>query len=57
MNAPPTRVRLRLAIDVTDAALADRVASAFNQVEGLELVGKDRCLARIDRALAKLAKT
>ena len=41
MNAPPARVRLRLAIDVTDAALADRVASAFNQVEGLELVGKD----------------
>jgi DNA-binding CsgD family transcriptional regulator len=41
LNAPPARVRLRLAIDVTDAALADRVASAFNQVEGLELVGKD----------------
>jgi DNA-binding CsgD family transcriptional regulator len=32
--------RLRLAVDVTDAALADRIASALTDVEGLELVGK-----------------
>jgi DNA-binding CsgD family transcriptional regulator len=32
---------LRLAIDVPDPALADRVTSALAGVEGLELVGKD----------------
>jgi DNA-binding CsgD family transcriptional regulator len=32
---------LRLAIDVADPALADRIASALADVEGLELVGKD----------------
>jgi len=34
------RHRLRLAIDVPDAALADRIASALTGVEGLDLVGK-----------------
>ena len=32
---------LRLAIDVSDPALADRIASALSDVEGLELVGAD----------------
>jgi len=31
---------LRLAIDVPDPALADRIAAALADVEGLELVGK-----------------
>jgi hypothetical protein len=35
------RDRLRLAIDVADAALADRIASALAGLAGLELVGKD----------------
>jgi len=38
---PPARDRLRLAIVVADPALADRIASALADVEGLELVGKD----------------
>jgi DNA-binding CsgD family transcriptional regulator len=32
---------LRLAIDVADPALADRLAAALADVEGLELVGQD----------------
>ena len=32
---------LRLAIDVGDPALADRIASAMSGVEGIELVGAD----------------
>jgi DNA-binding CsgD family transcriptional regulator len=32
---------LRLAIDVGDPALADRIASALGDIEGLELVGAD----------------
>jgi DNA-binding CsgD family transcriptional regulator len=35
------RDRLRIAIDVADPALADRIASVLADVEGLELVGKD----------------
>jgi DNA-binding CsgD family transcriptional regulator len=35
------REGLRLAIDVSDPALADRIASALANVEGLELVGAD----------------
>jgi DNA-binding CsgD family transcriptional regulator len=35
-----TRRRLRLAIEVADPALADRIASALAEVDGLELVGK-----------------
>jgi DNA-binding CsgD family transcriptional regulator len=35
------RDRLRVAIDVADSALADRIASVLADVEGLELVGKD----------------
>jgi DNA-binding CsgD family transcriptional regulator len=35
------REGLRLAIDVGDPALADRIASALVGVEGLELVGAD----------------
>ena len=41
MIEPPARDRLRLAIVVADPALADRIASALADVEGLELVGKD----------------
>ena len=36
-----SRDRLRLAIDVDDPALADRIVSALADIEGLELVGKD----------------
>ena len=35
------RDRLRLAIDVADAALAERIASALTEIEGLELVSTD----------------
>lgn len=35
------RDRIRLAIDVTDAAFADRIASVLADVEGITLVGKD----------------
>jgi DNA-binding CsgD family transcriptional regulator len=35
------RVRLRLALDIADPALADRIASALADAEGVELVGKD----------------
>jgi DNA-binding CsgD family transcriptional regulator len=41
LRDPRVRDRLRLAIDVPNAALADRIASALTDVEGLELVGKD----------------
>jgi hypothetical protein len=34
------RDRVRLAIDVADPALADRIAAALADVETLELVGK-----------------
>lgn len=32
---------MRLAVDVGDPALADRIASLLAEIEGLELVGKD----------------
>jgi DNA-binding CsgD family transcriptional regulator len=35
------RDRIRLAVDVADPAVADRIASALADVEGIELVGKD----------------
>jgi DNA-binding CsgD family transcriptional regulator len=35
------RDRLRLAIDVPDAALAERIASALSEIEGVELVSTD----------------
>jgi DNA-binding CsgD family transcriptional regulator len=41
LSDPRARDRLRLAIDVPDPALADRIAAALADVEGLELVGKD----------------
>ena len=41
MRDPYARERLRLAIDVGDPALAERIAAALAEVEGLELVGKD----------------
>ena len=41
MSDPRARDRLRLAIDVPDPALADRIAAALAGVEGLDLVGKD----------------
>jgi DNA-binding CsgD family transcriptional regulator len=41
LSDPRARDRLRLAIDVPDPALADRVAAALAGVEALELVGKD----------------
>jgi DNA-binding CsgD family transcriptional regulator len=33
--------RIRLAVDVADPALTDRIASVLAEVDGLELVGKD----------------
>ena len=48
MREPRPRERIRLAIDVADPALADRIASALADVEGLELVGKgDESDARV----------
>ena len=41
MKQPSTKDRLRLAIEVTDTALADRIACALSEVEGLELVPAD----------------
>jgi DNA-binding CsgD family transcriptional regulator len=41
LRGPRAQDRLRLAIDVADTALADRLASAFADSEGIELVGKD----------------
>jgi DNA-binding CsgD family transcriptional regulator len=35
------RDRIRLAVEVADPALADRIASVLADVEGVELVGKD----------------
>ena len=40
MKDPRARERVRLAIDVADPALADRIAFALADVEGLKLVGK-----------------
>ena len=41
MKESPPRDRLRLAIDVPDAALAERIASALTEIEGVELVSTD----------------
>jgi DNA-binding CsgD family transcriptional regulator len=41
LSDPPARDRLRIAIEVADPALADRIASVLADVDGLELVGKD----------------
>jgi DNA-binding CsgD family transcriptional regulator len=40
LNDPRTRTRVRLAIDVADPTLADRIAAALAEVEGLDLVAK-----------------
>ena len=40
MSEARMRHRLRLAIDVADPALADRIASVLANIDGLELVGK-----------------
>jgi DNA-binding CsgD family transcriptional regulator len=40
LSDPRARDRLRLAIDVADPVLADRIASLLAEVDGLELVGK-----------------
>lgn len=48
MKEPAARAPLRLAVDVTDAALADRLAAALAEVDGIELVGAgDEAHARI----------
>jgi DNA-binding CsgD family transcriptional regulator len=41
LRDPRTRDQLRLAVDVVNPALADRIAAALADVEGIELVGKD----------------
>jgi DNA-binding CsgD family transcriptional regulator len=38
LREAPGRGRLRLAVDIDDAALAERIAAAFGAVEGVELV-------------------
>jgi DNA-binding CsgD family transcriptional regulator len=40
LSDPRARDRLRLALDVADAVLADRIASLLAEVDALELVGK-----------------
>jgi len=39
LNKPTAREPLRLAVDVADPALADRIASALGGLDGIELVG------------------
>jgi DNA-binding CsgD family transcriptional regulator len=39
LKEPPTREPLRLAVNVIDPALADRLTSALAEVDGIELVG------------------
>jgi DNA-binding CsgD family transcriptional regulator len=41
LKEAPSRDRLRLAIDVSDAALAEKIASALTEIEGVDLVGTD----------------
>jgi DNA-binding CsgD family transcriptional regulator len=41
LKEPSRKDRLRLAVDVADAALADRLASALSHVDGIELVSSD----------------
>ena len=41
MREPRARDRIRLAVDIADPALADRIASILADVEGLDLVGRD----------------
>jgi DNA-binding CsgD family transcriptional regulator len=41
LKEAPATARLRLAIDVADAALADRIAAALSNVDGLALVRPD----------------
>ena len=43
---------MRLAIDVADAALAERIASALADIEGVELVSAKRSLTRLLSLLA-----
>jgi DNA-binding CsgD family transcriptional regulator len=38
LSEPPARRRLRLAIEVADPALAERITSALSEIDGLELV-------------------
>jgi DNA-binding CsgD family transcriptional regulator len=40
LSDPRARDRLRLAIDVADPVLADRIASLLAEVDGFELVGR-----------------
>ena len=41
MSKEPARDRLRIAIEVADAALADRIAAVLSGVDGLEVVDGD----------------
>jgi len=41
VSKEPARDRLRIAIEVADAALADRIAAALSGVDGLEVVDGD----------------
>jgi DNA-binding CsgD family transcriptional regulator len=41
LKEAPSRDRLRLAIDVSDAALAEKIASALSEIDDVELVGTD----------------
>jgi DNA-binding CsgD family transcriptional regulator len=41
LKEAPSKDRLRLAVDVADAALAERIAAALSRIEGVELVSSD----------------
>jgi DNA-binding CsgD family transcriptional regulator len=41
LKESPSKDRLRLAVDVADASLAERIANSLAQVEGVELVSTD----------------
>lgn len=55
MSVARTRHRLRLAINVADPVLADRIASVLAEVDGFELVGKHEEADALVIAATKMA--
>ena len=55
MSEARTRARLRLAVEVADPALADRIASVLADIDGLELVGSREDADALVTAAAKVA--
>jgi len=55
LSVARTRHRLRLAINVADPVLADRIASVLAEVDGFELVGKHEEADALVIAATKMA--